>query len=713
MGLIARNTAALLGGAALMVMIGSAVAGAQQVTPNAQPGAQQPVGEAAKKGRVTLLQRLVIGAGVDKIAIDTPQAVTVVDQEQMDQDQPTTIGDTLRDVPGVTAIGSDRIFGEAFNIRGIGGAAAADESKIIINVDGTPKFYEQYRMGSFFSDPELYKQVEVLRGPASSTLYGSGALGGVINLTTKDAADFLVNGQNNSVRVKSAYDSNGTGILGSTIYATRLNENFEFLGMGNYRQGDDYKDGDGDTIQGSNFESWSGLAKGTYRFGDGNEQTIRLSYQRWQGSGDDQAYSQTDNFDFGTVDRKVTDQTAVFSYENPASDNPWLNLKFELSYSDTANEQTNASGIGMPDQLFDDSDYSYQTLQARLENTFEYKADDFENYLTIGTQISRQDRDAESLGGIKPGPILFHPEGTENKYGFYAQDEFVWREKLTLIPGIRYDYRDTSPGEGIASAEDTSDDAISPKLAALYKFNDSFSVFGSVAHTERFPTIDEFYSTSGPGRGTYPGGRTASLDLEKETSNNYEAGFSVAGYDLMRAGDTLQLKTTGFYNQIRNLISTNPNNRSRLPVTYYVNIAEAKIYGVEVEGSYDAEVFFTRLAYSNIKGEDEQTGAPLTTIPAQQLTMTVGGRMVDYGVEYGWRGQFAAHTDTGFTGQPTPGYGVHDIFTSWKPADGKYAGFEARFAVENIFDRQYRENLSGTDAKGRTFKLTLAKQFGW
>lgn len=194
-------------------------------------GAQQPVGEAAKKGRVTLLQRLVIGAGVDKIAIDTPQAVTVVDQEQMDQDQPTTIGDTLRDVPGVTAIGSDRIFGEAFNIRGIGGAAAADESKIIINVDGTPKFYEQYRMGSFFSDPELYKQVEVLRGPASSTLYGSGALGGVINLTTKDAADFLVNGQNNSVRVKSAYDSNGTGILGSTIYATRLNENFEFLGM--------------------------------------------------------------------------------------------------------------------------------------------------------------------------------------------------------------------------------------------------------------------------------------------------------------------------------------------------------------------------------------------------------------------------------------------------------------------------------------------------
>ena len=185
-----------------------------------------------------------------------------------------------------------------------------------------------------------------------------------------------------------------------------------------------------------------------------------------------------------------------------------------------------------------------------------------------------------------------------------------------MIPGIRFDYRETSPADGISGAQDESDDAVSPKLAALYKFNDTFSVFGSVAHTERFPTIDELYSSSIPGR-TYPGGRIASIGLEKETSNNYEVGFAVSGYDLVRAGDTLQLKTTGFYNQLRNLITTNPDNRNRLPVTYYVNINEAKIYGVEVEGSYDAEVFFARAAYSYIKGEDEETGEPLTSIPAQ------------------------------------------------------------------------------------------------
>ncbi|RYE38516.1 MAG: TonB-dependent receptor, partial [Hyphomicrobiales bacterium] len=122
---------------------------------------------------VTVLARLVIGAGAPKVAIDTPQAVTVVNQADIDTLQATSISDVLETVPGVTIIGSERILGESFNIRGIGSAeTSGDESRIIVNVDGAKKFYEQYRMGSFFSDPELYKQVEVLRGPASSTLYG-------------------------------------------------------------------------------------------------------------------------------------------------------------------------------------------------------------------------------------------------------------------------------------------------------------------------------------------------------------------------------------------------------------------------------------------------------------------------------------------------------------------------------------------------------------
>ena len=161
----AGRAAVLMSGVAFCALSGLSGALAQDVPAEGDPA------------RSTALQRIVVGAGVEKVAIDTPQAVTVLDQEDIDAEQPMTIGDIFRQVPGITVVGSDRVGGQSFNIRGIGDLGSSDESKIIVSVDGAVKFYEQYRMGSFFSDPELYKRVEVLRGPASSTLYGSGAIG--------------------------------------------------------------------------------------------------------------------------------------------------------------------------------------------------------------------------------------------------------------------------------------------------------------------------------------------------------------------------------------------------------------------------------------------------------------------------------------------------------------------------------------------------------
>jgi hemoglobin/transferrin/lactoferrin receptor protein len=267
MGLVRSRAAALLCGVALG-MIGVQGAAAQSN---------------ANMTNVTLLERLVIGAGAAKVALNTPQAVTVVDQADIDQKQASSTGEIFEDIPGVTMIGSERTLGESFNIRGIGSAeTSGDEARIIITVDGAKKFYEQYRMGSFFSDPELYKQVEVLRGPASSTLYGSGAFGGVINFTTKDASDFIQDGQTGALRVKGSYSSNGNGALVSAILAHRINETFEVLATGNFRRSALQDLAAGGTLPGSEFAAWSGLVKGTMHLDA--EQVVRLSwsvFQRW------------------------------------------------------------------------------------------------------------------------------------------------------------------------------------------------------------------------------------------------------------------------------------------------------------------------------------------------------------------------------------------------------------------------------------------------
>ncbi|MCY1707432.1 TonB-dependent receptor domain-containing protein [Pannonibacter sp. SL95] len=705
-----KHVTYLMGGVALLALAGTTSALAQQAAPASAPAAKT-------EAQTTALQRLVIGAGREKVAIDTPQAVTVINQEQIDDEQANTIGDFFRQTPGVTIAGSDRIGGQAYNIRGVGELSAADESKIIITVDGATKFYEQYRLGSFFSDPELYKQVEVLRGPASSTLYGAGAIGGVINFVTKDASDFLSPNEKAALRLKSMLDSNKEGLMTSAVLAARLGAQTEALINGNFRRSNDFDAGGGRKIPGSAFDSFSGLAKVTHHFGDNNEQSVRLSYERWQSDADNTAYSQTGTLtDFGNIDREITDQTLVFAYENPAQGNPFLDLKLNLSVSDTKVEQDKATAR-IPSALFRDSEYGYRTWQAKLENTFEAHGESFDNFLTLGTQLSYQQRTGKTKGGT--GWVDFHPEGTDRKIGVFLQNEFIWNEKLTIIPGVRLDHVSLEPDSRIPGARSQSDLAFSPKIAAMYKFTESFSVFGSIAQTERLPTLDEMFTT-GARSAAYPGGRSVSLGLKKEKSLNYEAGFAVSGQELVQEGDALQFKTTAFYNDLTNMIATNQLRGHPVAVPYFVNIHQAHIYGVELEADYQSKYAFANFAYSVVRGKDEKTKQRLTSIPADTLSVTLGARVPDYNVSFGWRGLFAATApqsrdiSSGTIKLSTAGYAVHDAFVSWTADENsQLKGWEVRAAVENIFDKRYQNNLAGDPGRGRTFKLTVNKQFGW
>ncbi|MBW3097711.1 TonB-dependent hemoglobin/transferrin/lactoferrin family receptor [Pseudohoeflea coraliihabitans] len=682
---------------------------------------------------MTLLERLVVGAGQEKVAIDTPQAVTVVGQQDIDREQATLIGDVLKRIPGVNTSGSDRAFGQTFNIRGIGAPEnAGEEGRIIVNVDGVNKFYEQYRMGGFFSDPELYKKVEVLRGPASSTLYGSGALGGVINFTTKDASDFIDPGKNGALRLKGSYSSNEQGWLSSFVLAQRLSSDAEVLLTGNYRTADNYTAGDGTEIRSTFFDTWSGLAKVTANVGD--EGRARLSYQRWDSDADGQDYAQSGSDavvmgtpTFGYVDRHVVDDTIVASYENPFSGNDWLDLKLSASYSNTTTEQRNATGNPMfgltcaSSALFCDTDYGYLTAQFNIENTSEFHGDNWDSYLTYGWQFAHQERSADVLTE-SASSIEFHPGGSDLRNGLFVQNEFLLGESFTLVTGVRFDTRRLSPDASTGVSGEFTDTAVSPKVAAHYRFNDTVAVFGSFAHTERFPTIDEVFSTTSSRSAFLP-----SFGLEKEKSDNWEGGIALSGYDVFRPGDSVQMKATYFNNTIQDLIALNPalvpgfNNTQG-----YVNIDRARIHGVEIELAYDSEYVFGSVGYSHVIGRNTTNDQYLTTIAPDELSFTIGGRLPDRGIEFGLKSRLVADPQDSCRQSTVsvtcPGasasrfsqsFNVHDVYLTWAPKDGQFAGWETQFGIDNIFDRNHKEFLNNDYAKGRTFKISLAKKFGW
>ncbi len=671
--------AALLAGASSLLLAGAAAA---QETP-APADAQLSLG------------KIVVTAGAEKVAIDTPQAVTTLDQDDIDQIQATTMADLLEGIPGVSLHGGVSALGQGFNIRGLGTGIGDSDSRVLLQVDGVTKFFEQYRMGSLFSEPELYKRVEVLRGPASSTLYGAGALAGVVSFQTKDASDFLKGDDRLGARLKAGYESQGDGRLYSAILAARSAKDLDVLVAYNDRNVGHYENGDGEVVYPSDAVSTSWLAKARYYIGGDKGHSVWASYQNWL-SESTQNYDQAEAAFIMPVRRKVDDNTATLGYENDFGGSAVLDLSAQLSFADTTVEQRDTTFLG-PLSL---SEFSYRSVQGRIENVSRFGDEDWAGVLFVGVQGSKQERRNPRVnaatGAVTPGGAT-HPEGDMSRYGVYAQAEVMWREKLTLMPGVRVDWATLVPGAGApANTPDEKQHGVSPKLAAIYSFNDTVAVFGSVARTVRLPVIDEVFSR----RGTPA---AVSLNLEPEISQNYEIGFTLSFKDLL-GGDVAHVKTTAFRNDVTDLITRRPSP-SPAGTSEYYNLGEARYEGVEIEAEYARGGFFGRAGYSTIEGTNELTGAALNTIPADELNTTAGYVFRDLGLTAGWRGEFAK--DKG----ATDGYAVHSVFATWKPTQGLLKGVEVQVAVSNLTDEQFKRHLSALDAEGRNFKISVGRAF--
>jgi hemoglobin/transferrin/lactoferrin receptor protein len=680
-----RTRGLLLAGVANLVLVGLAHAQATDAA------SEDAVATASKLS----LGKVVVSAGQEKVAIDTPQAVTTLEQDDIDQAQASTIGDLLAGIPGVNTMGGVGSLGQGFNIRGMGTGLADSDSRILMQIDGVTKFFEQYRMGAFFSDPELYKRVEVLRGPASSTLYGAGALAGVVSFTSKDASDFLKGDDRFAVRLRGGVESNADARFGSGILAFKPTEKLEVLGMYTSRRSDEYKNGDGDVVPASKASADSYLLKGRYTFSEGH--SVWASYQNWKNDGV-QIYDQSEAMATTPVRRKTTDDTAVIGYQNDFAGNDLLDFDAQVSYANSKVNQTDTtflSGVL-------ESEFSYKTLQGRAQNTSEFKfGDDGVAFFTVGAQAYKQERrnPRRTATGTNHGAAT-HPEGDMEKYGLFAQGEVTYG-KLTVIPGVRVDWTKLQPGLGVTTTKEVKDNGVSPKIAALYTLTEWASVFGSIAHTVRMPVLDEIYSRTATASTNY------SLNLKPEESDNYEVGGTLQFRNLFGQGDQARIKTTLFRNDVSNLIARGTSTSS-----YFVNIGEARYSGVELEAEYGAKQLFVRGAVSVIDGENRTSGLPLNTIPADTLNLTVGYVFPNQNLTVGWRGEFADdQNETTTASLRTPGYAVHNLFLTWKPQDGALKGLEVQAGVDNLFDKNFRRHLSSLDAEGRTVKLTLGKTF--
>ncbi|MGQ0594960.1 MAG: TonB-dependent receptor domain-containing protein [Gammaproteobacteria bacterium] len=179
---------------------------------------------------------------------------------------------------------------------------------------------------------------------------------------------------------------------------------------------------------------------------------------------------------------------------------------------------------------------------------------------------------------------------------------------------------------------------------------------------------------------------------------------------LLMEGDRLRLEAAYFDTDARDFIDLEVDIVAG--TTRPDNIQDAELHGFETELGYDATRFFAALGYSETRGRDTTSSAPLTSVPPDKLVATLGLRLPELGLVFTGRGRFVKRQDEVPAGVPvTPGYGVCDLYASWLPEAAGYSGLRVDFGIDNLTDKSYRRHLSLIDEAGRNFKVAVSYRY--
>ena len=144
---------------------------------------------------------LVSATRLEEAASQSSRSVSVIDQEQLSLTLPQSVPEALSSAPNISTTNGPRVSSQGVEIRGLSG------DRVLQTIDGARQNTTSEHRGVYFMDPEMLKSVEVIRGPASS-LWGSGAVGGVVAQVTRDARDLLEPGDNFGGYLKQGFEFN-------------------------------------------------------------------------------------------------------------------------------------------------------------------------------------------------------------------------------------------------------------------------------------------------------------------------------------------------------------------------------------------------------------------------------------------------------------------------------------------------------------------------
>lgn len=546
------------------------------------------VAGAVRRVEVTLEKALVELPGVVVTASrtearpgDAPASVAVVSNAEIVRRNVLTIRDALPFAQGV-------IFnGGQLDIRGSTGLSLGVGSRVLLLLDGHRVLGGATGQMDFDALPILdVARVEIVKGP-HSTLYGSNALGGVVNVITQPIAGpprTIVKAHYGFYQIPSefGYTDEHLSMQGIDVqHARRLGPVGTMVSFGR-------KTSDG-FHQNGNYSRWFARGKLVLPMGDAKPWEV---YAIW---------ARNDRGEF------LTWRAADRPFEvEPDAVGDWVR-------SDKLSAGATITPVVTPGLLLEVRPQLYW----KSARNHSHDNQDFDRSTRVGTDLQLSfnpgARHGVTLGaegfwtGVRSN-FLGEPEVYD--VSAYAQDEIALSERVTASVGVRLDYHVAELAE--------REVALSPKVGLVFRANERVSYRASFGRGYRAPSPSEqFVSTTVAGFRVVP-----NPELGGETAWAGDVGLTAA------VGGRLRVDGAFFWSEYVDLIEP-ASAPGQLFVFQFRNVARARVRGVDLGaevGLVDGLLGW-KVTYTYLDTEDTRTGEPLPYRSTHNVTSTFEGEV--------------------------------------------------------------------------------------
>lgn len=675
---------------------------------------------------------------------DVVGSVSVMTAEDLEKQVITDMNQLFRYEPGVQITGS--VGGaQNINIRGMSG------NRVLIIKDGM-RMNEGYGanglndiVGRGFIDTDTLKQVEVAKG-ASSSLYGSDALAGTVVFTTKDATDYLKDGETIAGSVKTSYSDNSeqSGLTGTLALRTGPMDHLLSVSSRKGEEQQNYKK----SKEPFDIDSQSVLYKTRLHLNDtdfigfsadiwdqeveGNRAGGLFSYFR--------GLSQF-GYNIASEGQEQKKRTRSFKLNYVSNANRLLYDHLDVSLYQNTNEQTETE-FGLLDinapmfGTFEKRDMQQGSVYKQRTKGFLSSATKRINSMhELGygldiesTESRRTVKETRVVRGNPASPNNRNqttnkfPKNDIERYGLYFNDTISLMDgRWQIIPGVRFDRYEMDPN-GAVQTDGTKFKSIdenntSFNLGTRFDLTPNLTLYAQYGQGFKIPAYDLAYiehdlQPSSNYRYTIvPNG-----DLDPEKSHTYELG-------LRGQSGKLSFNTALYYNKYKDfletsLISSSVTGSVQHDIFHYRNIDSVTIKGIEAGLSYDLT---NRIAlYGNVAwqhGQDDKTDEYINTISPLSGIVGVGYQDDSWSSDLilNWAKRMNLVNSGDYH---TPGH----VTVDWQLGYNFRDTVKANLAVFNLLDKKYvlhnstsghaeSANLESLQQPGRTFNASVTYMF--